>query len=135
MSRFTRRSSQAFIRSLALNLVRGRAGIIVYLLIQRVAAYFIQNAVSEYERHRQALLSNIPAHPQSQVQAQEPKGKECSNLMILLSELYNFQVISSVLVFDLVHQLLQDDLTEFDVELLLKLMCSACINVLMNNHS
>ena len=44
--------------------------------------------------------------------------------MVLLSELYNFQVISSVLVFDLVRQLLEGDLTEFNVELLLKLMRS-----------
>jgi nucleolar MIF4G domain-containing protein 1 len=60
----------------------------------------------------------------SQEESQESKGKECSNLVVLLSELYNFQVISSVLIFDLVRQLLGNDLTEFDVELLLKLMRS-----------
>jgi nucleolar MIF4G domain-containing protein 1 len=51
----------------------------------------------------------------------EQDGKECSNLLVLLSELYNFQVISSILVFDLIHALLDGDLTEFKVELLLKL--------------
>ena len=51
-------------------------------------------------------------------------GKECSNLLVLISELYNFQVISSVLVFDMIRALLNGDLTEFNVELLLKLLRS-----------
>lgn len=51
-------------------------------------------------------------------------GKECSNLLILISELYNFQVISSLLVFDIIRGLLEQDLTEFKVELLLKIMRS-----------
>lgn len=89
------------------------------------AAYFLQNVVRDYERHHSELAdsgSAAPAETQPQVQEQETRGKECSNLMVLLSELYNFQVISSILVFDLVRQLLEDDLSEFNVELLLKLM-------------
>ncbi|KXN88612.1 Suppressor of glycerol defect protein 1 [Leucoagaricus sp. SymC.cos] len=85
------------------------------------AAHFVQNVVQNYECHHQTLQSS-ESDPPVESQEQETKGKECSNLMVLLSELYNFQVISSVLVFDLVRQLLQSDLTEFDVELLLKLM-------------
>ena len=54
----------------------------------------------------------------------EAKGKECSNLIILLSELYNFQVISCVLVYDIIRSLLEGDLSETDVELLLKLLRS-----------
>ena len=50
----------------------------------------------------------------------ETKGKECSNLIVLLSELYNFQVVSSVLVYDIIRGLLDGELTEFKVELLLK---------------
>lgn len=87
----------------------------------------MQNVVENYERHHQELQSDeacLPIHYQPETQGQDPKGKECSNLMVLLSELYNFQVISSVLVFDLVRELLQGDLTEFNVELLLKLMRS-----------
>ena len=49
-----------------------------------------------------------------------PRGKECLNLAMLLSELYNFQVISCVLVYDVIRGLL-DTLNEFDVELLLKI--------------
>lgn len=54
----------------------------------------------------------------------EQDGKECSNLLVLISELYNFQVISCVLVFDVIRHLLSDDLTEFKVELLLKILRS-----------
>lgn len=52
------------------------------------------------------------------------RGKECSNLIILISELYNFQVISCVLLFDVVRSLLEGRLTEMDVELLLKILRS-----------
>ncbi|KAG6910848.1 hypothetical protein DXG01_007164 [Tephrocybe rancida] len=76
------------------------------------AAYFIQNVVSLYERHFAA----------SQKGTEEDGGKECSNLIVLLSELYNFQVISSVLVFDIIHGLLNAGLGEFGVELLLKIV-------------
>lgn len=55
----------------------------------------------------------------------ESIGKECSNLIVLISELYNFQVIASFLVYDVIRGLLRDELTEFNVELLLKLLRSA----------
>ena len=61
---------------------------------------------------------------QDAVTPDEAKGKECSNLIILLSELYNFQVISCVLVYDIIRSLLEGDLSETDVELLLKLLRS-----------
>ena len=46
--------------------------------------------------------------------------------MVLLSELYNFQVISCVLIYDIIRSLLSTELTEFIVELLLKLLRSTC---------
>jgi len=54
----------------------------------------------------------------------EDLGKECSNLVVLFSELYNFQVISCILVYDIIRGLLDGDLSEFKVELLLKLLRS-----------
>ena len=48
-------------------------------------------------------------------------GKECLNLVVLISELYNFQVISCVLIYDLIRDLLVADVTELNVELLLKM--------------
>ena len=56
-------------------------------------------------------------------------GKECSNLVVLLSELYNFQVISCVLMYDVIRALLDGDLTEFKVELLLKVARSTLLPV------
>jgi nucleolar MIF4G domain-containing protein 1 len=44
--------------------------------------------------------------------------------MVLLSELYNFQVISCVLIYDIIRDLLSAELTELTVELLLKLLRS-----------
>lgn len=48
-------------------------------------------------------------------------GKECLNLVVLISELYNFQVVSCVLIYDLIRDLLAGDVTELNVELLLKM--------------
>lgn len=91
-----------------------------------VAAYFVQNVVLSYKTHRNVLseasqLSDTAGQPEGDVDA---PGKECSNLIVLLSELYNFQVISSVLVFDIIRDLLDEKLAEFNVELLLKVVRS-----------
>lgn len=47
---------------------------------------------------------------------------------MLLSELYNFQVISSILIFDITRGLLENNLTEFGVELLLKIVQSKLLH-------
>ncbi|KAJ3972249.1 hypothetical protein EV361DRAFT_970953 [Lentinula raphanica] len=52
----------------------------------------------------------------------EDKGKEASNLVVLLSELYNFQVISCVLIFDIIRTLSTSEIREFHVELLLQIV-------------
>lgn len=81
------------------------------------AASFVQSVVSSYEHHYNALVSAISSDALG-----EPSGKECSNLIVLLSELYNFQVISCILVYDIIRNLLSAELSEFVVELLLKLL-------------
>jgi len=48
-------------------------------------------------------------------------GKECTNLISFLSELYNFQVIGCVLIFDFIRVFLSE-LTELHTELLLKVV-------------
>ncbi|KAJ4494884.1 hypothetical protein C8J55DRAFT_466030 [Lentinula edodes] len=78
------------------------------------AAYFIQHVVLSYEQH----IATLSSHEENV----EDKGKEASNLVVLLSELYNFQVISCVLIFDIIRTLLKDEVHEFQVELLLKLV-------------
>ncbi|EGN98882.1 hypothetical protein SERLA73DRAFT_108067 [Serpula lacrymans var. lacrymans S7.3] len=84
------------------------------------AAYFVQNVVATYERHFTQLEEQIPNA--DSVEPQDDRGKECSNLIVLLSELYNFQVVSCILVYDLIRQLLAKELSEFNVELLLKIL-------------
>lgn len=50
----------------------------------------------------------------------DPRGKEASNLLVLLSELFNFGVVSHVLMYDLIRVLLSGQLSELRVELVLK---------------
>ncbi|RDX57306.1 MIF4G-domain-containing protein [Lentinus brumalis] len=88
------------------------------------AAFFVQHVVTSYDSHFAALGDKLDAQPQPAGDTSTPDeliGKECSNLVVLLSELYNFQVISCVLIYDIIRSLLDGDLTEFKVELLLKI--------------
>lgn len=55
---------------------------------------------------------------------EEGTGKKLTNLMSLLSELYNFQVIGSRLIYDHI-RLCLGDLSETNIELLLKIIRSA----------
>jgi nucleolar MIF4G domain-containing protein 1 len=91
------------------------------------AAYFIQNVVASYERHLTSVDEKLTP---SATEIPDDLGKECSNLVVLFSELYNFQVISCILVYDIIRGLLDKDLSEFRVELLLKLLRSEFYGVL-----
>ncbi|EJU04882.1 ARM repeat-containing protein [Dacryopinax primogenitus] len=81
------------------------------------AASFIYDLVTSYKKHYSILQAAMESHS-----VDEERGKECTNLIVLLSELYNFQVISSILLYDVIRDLLDGDLAEFNVELLLKLL-------------
>lgn len=85
-----------------------------------LAAFVVQNVVSAYECHLRDYESDTP-DPTTQ---SEERGKECSNLIVLLSELYNFQVVSCILLYDIIKDLLSKTLSEFRVELLLKILRS-----------
>ena len=89
----------------------------------------MQHVVTCYDQHFASL--NDPTHSTHTDGPgnDEPIGKECSNLVVLLSELYNFQVISCVLMYDVIRALLDGDLTEFKVELLLKVARSTLLPV------
>lgn len=115
---FMPRLCQAYIKLLALNLVSSTDVFLRILLTDNFpVAHFVQNVVALYERHFDTLAKDA-------LENLDVEGKECSNLIVLLSELYNFQVISSVLVFDVIRTLLSDELSEFKVELLLKIVRS-----------
>ena len=76
--------------------------------------------VEEFERYHRRYNSKSTDGVKS---LEEEGGKECTNLIVLISELYNFQVISCVLVYDLI-KLFISDLSELNVELLLKVIRS-----------
>jgi nucleolar MIF4G domain-containing protein 1 len=79
-----------------------------------VGANVVQRIVEEFMKHHDRVNGIV-----------EPStsGKECTNLISFLSELYNFQVVSCVLIFDLIRMFL-DELTELHTELLLKVVRS-----------
>ncbi|KAI5983325.1 hypothetical protein EDD15DRAFT_1888672 [Pisolithus albus] len=85
------------------------------------AAFVVQHVVASYERHL-AHAENATFHDSG---LSENLGKECSNLIILLAELYNFQVVACVLMYDLIRELLNRELSELRVELLLKILRSS----------
>jgi len=76
-------------------------------------AHVSQRIVEEFDK---SYERNKPEDGQS-------GGKECSNMVSLLSELYNFQVVGCTLMFDFVRTFLKD-ITELNTELLLKLVRS-----------
>ncbi|KAI6042849.1 hypothetical protein EDC04DRAFT_3057761 [Pisolithus marmoratus] len=91
------------------------------LIGMEFAAFVVQHVVASYERYL-AHAEDGPSHDSG---PSEDLGKECSNLIMLLAELYNFQVIACVLMYDLIRELLERDLSELRVELLLKILRSS----------
>lgn len=53
-----------------------------------------------------------------EVYKNQSEGKECDNLVAIVAHLYNFQVVHSVLIFDIL-KLLVGSFTEKDIELVL----------------
>lgn len=51
-------------------------------------------------------------------------GKEALNLVVCIAELYNLEVISCVLIYDIIRPLLKEGMGELEVELLLKILRS-----------
>lgn len=97
------------------------------------AAHFVQESIACFENKYKLAISapEVANKPIDEVvdQSENPDfdftsiySKESSNLIVLISELYNFQVISCVLVYDIIRLLLDgDNLTEISVELVLKI--------------
>ena len=79
--------------------------------------------VSNFERHYEKSKeeAGTPEEVQSPDGEEKEVGKECSNLLVLLSDLYNYRVISCTLVYDIIRLILEGHLSELDVELILKL--------------
>lgn len=73
-------------------------------------AQIVERIVSEFDQHYQGN--------------KDGSGKQTTNLMSLVAELYTFQVIGSNLVFDYV-RLFLDELTDINTELLLRIVRAA----------
>ena len=90
--------------------------------------YFVHKVVQAYEGYRHSAAPNTDTTPPIlSNDTPGPHGKQATNLLLLLTSLYNLRVISCVLVFDLVRALLEEMgeeskekvLREEDVELIL----------------
>lgn len=79
-------------------------------------AQIVQRTVELFDHHYASANDNIGPGA-----ATSDSSKETSNLIMLLSELYNFQVIGSNLVYDYV-KLFLSKLSELNAELLLKII-------------
>lgn len=93
------------------------------------AAYCVQEAVSLYLSFYQTAQ-----FPDRSRDDEEIKGKECTNLMVLLCELYNLQVIACILMYDMIRALLGSVVSEMDVEILLKILRSMCSCSVFSSH-
>ncbi|KAJ2355347.1 suppressor of glycerol defect [Coemansia erecta] len=83
-------------------------------------AHLVQKLMEEFERRFAQSMAEFKAGGASDGDALGT-GKECQNLCVFVAELYNFQVISCQLVYDVI-RLCVEDVNEFTAELLLKLI-------------
>ncbi|CDH48729.1 arm repeat-containing protein [Lichtheimia corymbifera JMRC:FSU:9682] len=87
------------------------------------AAYFVQTLVETFEKDYENCKDSI-ARGEDLTEEGAVGAKETKNLLTLAIELYNFQVIACVLVYDIIRVLITG-LNEYDVELLMKIVTSA----------
>lgn len=71
----------------------------------QVGAHFLETVVRKFD----------------EVYKSEAEGKECENLLILIAHLYNFYVVHSLLIFDILKKLVST-FSEKDIELILLLL-------------
>ncbi|KAJ2783267.1 suppressor of glycerol defect [Coemansia javaensis] len=91
-------------------------------------AHLVQKLMEEFEQQFAQGLADFRAGQDQEAKdgddddgAAGGAGKECQNLCVFVAELYNFQIISCQLVYDVIRLCIQD-VNEFTAELLLKLI-------------
>ncbi|KAF9573997.1 suppressor of glycerol defect [Mortierella alpina] len=82
------------------------------------AAHFIQTLVEQFDRHH-ALASSTKSTEMTDETLSAVK--QCTNLIVLVSELYNMQVVACVLVYELIRWFMTE-LSELNVELVVKIV-------------
>ena len=99
---------------------------------RHTAAYFVQEVVKGYE----FAYGNVANQRQNASDGDAViVGKDTQNLLVCITELYNFEVISCVLIYDIVRTLLKQSMGELEVELLLKILRSQSFSPEMSNPS
>ncbi|KAG0342770.1 suppressor of glycerol defect [Podila humilis] len=82
------------------------------------AAHFIQTLVEQFDGHH-ALASSTKSTEMTDETLSVVK--QCTNLIVLVSELYNMQVVACVLVYELIRWFMTE-LSEMNVELVVKIV-------------
>lgn len=86
------------------------------------AAHFVQTLIEMFEKEHKKCKESIKRGDDNGDEG--PEGsRESRNLLTLILELYNFQVLSCVIIYDLVRELISQ-LDENNVELLLRVIRS-----------
>ncbi|KAK9236863.1 hypothetical protein V1525DRAFT_405586 [Lipomyces kononenkoae] len=114
-----RQSMSSIITSIVLDMTAQRAAVLdSFLLVYGalIASLYKHIGVDFGAYVVQTLVENFDKHYHRTEQ-----GKECTNLLVLLSYLYTFQVIGCALIYDFI-RLFLEDITELHTELLLKLI-------------
>ncbi|KAJ2148430.1 suppressor of glycerol defect [Coemansia sp. RSA 564] len=86
-------------------------------------AHLVQKLMEEFEQRFTQSMTEFKAAQGAEASEGDAMttGKECQNLCVFVAELYNFQVISCQLVYDVIRLCIKD-INEFTAELLLKLI-------------
>ncbi|KAG0209594.1 suppressor of glycerol defect [Mortierella sp. GBA30] len=82
------------------------------------AAHFIQTLVEQFDTHHTLASSTKSTEMTDETLS---AVKQCTNLIVLVSELYNMQVIACVLVYELIRWFMTE-LSELNVELVVKIV-------------
>ncbi|KAI7891554.1 uncharacterized protein EV154DRAFT_464139 [Mucor mucedo] len=87
------------------------------------AAHFVQTLVEMFEKDHKKCLESIQRGDDNGDEGYEG-ARETKNLLTLILELYNFQVLSCVIIYDIVRELISS-LDEHSVDLLLRIIRTA----------
>jgi len=92
----------------------------IYNIIgMEIGASFVQTTVEKFNKlYDSYLVNNIDSEESEDAMAVR---KKCINIITFISYIYNFQVISCILVYDIIKQSIKN-LSELDVEILLKIV-------------
>ncbi|KAK9488766.1 hypothetical protein V1527DRAFT_493617 [Lipomyces starkeyi] len=115
----SRQSMSSIITSIVLDMTAQRSVILDNFVVAYgalIASLYKHNGVDFGAYFIQTLVENFDKHYRDAEQ-----GKECTNLIVLLSQLYTFQVVGCALIYDFIRLFLKD-ITELHTELLLKLI-------------